>query len=97
MALTASAADSRFTVDQSSANASASSTRPKTSAPSGLTSPCGERPVRGAAHHLVAVALDPAVDGVGAAGRERAAEEHRDDQPERRHLAGGQDHGRERW
>ena len=33
MALTASAADSRFTVAQSSANAATSSTRPKTSAP----------------------------------------------------------------
>src|SRR5215510_15487623 len=41
MALTASDADSRFTVDHSSANASASSTSPNTSAPSGFTSPWG--------------------------------------------------------
>ena len=41
MALTASTAESRLTVDHSSANASASSTSPNTSAPSGFTSPWG--------------------------------------------------------
>ena len=35
-----------------------------------------KRPVPRASHHLVAVALDPAVDGVGAARGERPTDEH---------------------
>ncbi len=62
----------------------------------GLDVAVGERTVGGAAHQLVAVALDPTVDGVGATRGEGAAEQHLHDQAHRRHLARGQDHGRQR-
>ena len=57
---------------------------PNASARDGTISPCGQRPAVRAPHELVAVALDPAVDRVGAAGGERAADHDRGDQPERR-------------
>ena len=56
----------------------------------------GERAGERAPHELVAVALDPAVDGVGAAGRHRPADHDRRDQPERRPALLGEHHGRHR-
>ena len=56
-----------------------------------------ERAAVRAAHQLVAVALDPAVDRVGAARRERAADDDRErsDQPDG-HAALGEEHRRHR-
>jgi len=44
-------------------------------------------PAPGAPHLLVDVAVVDAVERVGAAGRERAAQDGRDDEPQRRHAA----------
>ena len=96
MALTASAADEQVDRRPQQRERERLEHEPEDQRALGLHVAVGERPVRGAAHHLVAVALDPAVDGVGAAGGERAADEDRDDQRQRRHLARGQDHRRQR-
>ena len=55
-----------------------------------------ERPPVGAVHQLVAVPLDPAVDRVGATGGHGAARDHREDEPQRREPALGEEHRRHR-
>ena len=54
------------------------------------------RPVAGAVHLGVDVAVVDAVEGVGRAGAERAADEGRDDQPQRRNPLVRQEHHRDR-
>ena len=55
-----------------------------------------QRTVAGADHQAVDVAVDVHVDGVGAAGGERAADQRDDHQPRRRPAALGQHHRRHR-
>ena len=54
-----------------------------------------QRAAPGAAHPLVDVAVEVAVERVRAAGRERAADERRHDQPQPRQPASGEEHHRQ--
>ena len=76
-------AASRLAASASQTNATTLSTMPKIERVRRNDLAGGQGPVVRAAHELVAVALDPAVDRVGAAGREGAADEHRDEEPGR--------------
>ena len=55
-----------------------------------------ERPVPGAVHHGIYVAVDDHVRRIGAAGRERTPDERRDDQPPLGNALRGHDHRRQR-
>ena len=68
----------------------------KTRAWRGSIEPGDERPVLGALHERVDVAVDVHVDGVGAAGGQRAADDGGDHQPDRRAAPLGHDHRRHR-
>jgi hypothetical protein len=54
----------------------------------------GQRATGGAAHQLVDVAVDVAVEGVRGAGRERATDQDGKGQPERGEPGPGQEHRR---
>ena len=69
---------------------------PNASARAGTISPCGSGRPCVRLHQLVAVSLDPAVDGVRAARGQRAADDDRGDQPERGHALLREQHGRDR-
>ena len=58
--------------------------------------PRHQRAVLGAVHHLVDVAVEVAVQRVGRGGRERAADQGGDDQPQGRDASLGEEHRRER-
>ena len=79
-----STAASRLAADASSTNATTFSTMPNIERARRDDLTLRERPRERAPHELVAVALDPAVDGVGAAGGHRAADDDREHRAERR-------------
>ena len=68
---------------------------PNASAASGADAAGGDRPVPGTRHLRVDIAVDVAIQHVGAAGGEHAAEHRDGDQPEGRHTARGHQHGAE--
>ena len=96
MAPSPSQADSGLAPNQRMAMAAAPSSQEKTSASRGRDLAGDQRPVLGAVHELVDVAVDVAVEGAGAAGGERAAHQRGQDQADGREAALGVDHGGQR-